>query len=112
MRVVKAFSNVGVDDMLDYVGLERRRSHGWEKLAMFGVGAVAGAGAGLLLAPASGRETRQKLGKTMDDLASKATEALAEAKQHERELLGQVTGHASKGDDNLQHHDAGGNQGR
>jgi YtxH-like protein len=94
-RVVKAVTNLGVDDMLDFVGLERRRGHGWEKLVLFGAGAVAGAGAALLLAPTSGRETREKLGQGMDKLATKATEALAEAKEQAPELLGRIAGESS-----------------
>jgi hypothetical protein len=89
-RVVKAVTHFGVENMLDYVGLERRRSHGWEKLVFFGAGAAAGAGVALLLAPTSGRETREKIGQGMDELATKATEALTEAK--EQEVLGRITG--------------------
>ena len=101
VRVIKTVTNIGPDDILDFVGLERRRNHGWEKLAFFGIGALAGAGAGLLLAPASGRETREKLGEGVDKLATKATEALAEA----REQAPLFPGHRS-----VQHGNAG-NQG-
>ena len=94
-KAVKSFTNIGMDDMLDYVGLERSRSHVWEKMAFFGMGALAGAGAGILLAPASGRETREKLGEGMDKLATKATEALAEVREQAPELLGKVTGHTT-----------------
>lgn len=80
-KIAKAFTNVGIDDVLDYVGLERRRGHGWEKLAMFGAGALAGAGAGILLAPASGRQTRDQIGRGMDRLTTRATEAIADVKQ-------------------------------
>ncbi len=80
-KIVKALTNVGVDDALDFVGLERHRSHAWEKVAMFGAGALVGAGAGLMLAPASGRETRDKIGQGMDKLATKATDAFADIKQ-------------------------------
>lgn len=93
-RTIKQLTNYGVGDMLDLVGLERRRSHGWEKLAFFGMGALAGAGAGILLAPRSGRETREKLGDGMEKLATKATDALAELKEQAPELLSKVTGEA------------------
>lgn len=91
-RTIKQLTNYGVDDVLDMVGLERRRSHAWEKLVFFGVGALAGAGAGILLAPRSGRETREKIGDGMEKLATKATDALAEIKEQAPELLSKVTG--------------------
>jgi hypothetical protein len=91
-KTIKQITNYGVGDMLDLVGLERRRNHGWEKLAFFGMGALAGAGAGILLAPRSGRETREKIGDGMEKLATKATDALAEIKEQAPELLSKVTG--------------------
>ena len=105
-KAVRAVSNFGVDDMLDYVGLERNRSRIWEKLAFFGAGALAGAGAGLLLAPASGRETRAKLSDGMDKLATRATEALNDIKEQVPEAVGRITGHTSTS------HAMPGNQGR
>ena len=105
-KVAKALTNVGVDDVLGYAGLERRRSHVWEKLAYFGAGALAGAGAGLLLAPASGRETRAKIGEGVENLAAKATEALAELKEQGPELIGRVSGESAPVRTNA------GNQGR
>jgi hypothetical protein len=103
VRVIKTVTNLDSDGMLHFVGLERRRSHGWEKLAFFGFGALAGAGAGLLLAPASGRETRAKLGERVDQLATQATEALAEARGEQQ--APRITGQGS-----VQHRNAG-NQG-
>lgn len=91
-RTIKQLTNYGVGDVLDMVGLERRRNRGWEKLAFFGMGALAGAGAGILLAPRSGRETREKIGDGMGKLAEKATDALAEIKEQAPELLAKVTG--------------------
>jgi hypothetical protein len=91
-KTIKQLTNYGVDDVLDLVGLERRRSHGWEKFVFFGVGAIAGVGAGILLAPRSGRETREKLGDGMEKLATKATDALAEIKEQAPDLLSQMTG--------------------
>jgi hypothetical protein len=79
-KSAKVFTNVGLADMLQYVGLERRRSHVWENLAIFGAGALAGAGTALLLAPQSGRQTRKKIGEGVDTLTTKATEAIADAK--------------------------------
>lgn len=43
-------------------------------LAGIGIGALVGAVAGLLLAPKSGQETRDELGKSLNDLTDKVTE--------------------------------------
>jgi gas vesicle protein len=43
-------------------------------LAGIGIGVLVGAVAGLLLAPKSGQETREDLGKSLGDLSDKVTE--------------------------------------
>lgn len=43
-------------------------------LAGIGIGVLVGAVAGLLLAPKSGEETRDNLGKSMNDLSDKVTD--------------------------------------
>ena len=43
-------------------------------LAGIGIGVLVGAVAGLLLAPKSGQETREDLGKSLNDLSDKVTE--------------------------------------
>lgn len=43
-------------------------------LAGIGIGVLVGAVAGLLLAPKSGQETRDELGKSVSDLSDKVTE--------------------------------------
>jgi gas vesicle protein len=43
-------------------------------LAGIGIGVLVGAVAGLLLAPKSGQETRDELGKTMADLSDKLSD--------------------------------------
>lgn len=63
-----------IDDVLDLVGLRRRR-------ALFGIvlpavglvalGAALGACAGLLLAPSSGRRLRQDVGERLDQIRSR-----------------------------------------
>jgi hypothetical protein len=85
-KLAKMFSHVSVDDMLDKVGLERSRSHAWERMALLGAGALAGAGAALLLAPGSGRETRERIGEGLDRLATKASDKLHEMKSAAPEL--------------------------
>lgn len=69
-KIARQLQALDSDDILGTIGLERRRSHVWESVAVFSLGAIAGAGAALLLAPASGRETRAKLGTELDRLAT------------------------------------------
>ncbi len=60
----KKLPDVDRDDLLDFVGLESRRS-GTERLvpalALFGAGVLVGVGLGLMLAPKPGRELRDDL---------------------------------------------------
>ncbi|MGA2139301.1 MAG: YtxH domain-containing protein [Verrucomicrobiia bacterium] len=49
-------------------------------LAAFAIGALVGAGAALLYAPRSGKETRELLAKKGRDLKGKATDAIEDAK--------------------------------
>jgi gas vesicle protein len=59
-------------DALGFVGLERRRSRMWERIALVGAGAAVGAGTALLLAPASGKETRKRIKERAVELAEEA----------------------------------------
>lgn len=86
-KIVKAISDLDTDSVIGRVGLERRRTHAWEHLAFFGLGALAGAGAALLLAPASGRETREKLTGEVDRLTGIANEKIREAKEQAPSLI-------------------------
>ncbi len=74
-QIAKSISNVTADDMLGTVGLARRRSHLLENIGLVALGAAAGAGVALLLAPESGTETRRRIGRKMDELGEKASEA-------------------------------------
>jgi len=60
-----------LDDILDLVGLERRRSVVGIMLPAIGlvaVGAAIGAGIGLMFAPSSGRRLRQEVGDRFDQI--------------------------------------------
>lgn len=75
-----------VDDVLGVVGLERRRGpldRALPMLAFFGAGAAAGAVCALLLAPRSGAETRERLGKGIQS----AKEQFDEGVRHTQERL-------------------------
>ncbi|MEN9577203.1 MAG: YtxH-like protein [Pseudomonadota bacterium] len=90
-RMAKSVSLFGVDDILGAVGLTRRRSHALENLALVALGAGIGAGTALLLAPASGRETRQRIGDASSRLKQEASEAIREHKDEALRALSQVT---------------------
>lgn len=90
-RLARAITNIDADQVLGTVGLERHRSHVWSNLAVFGVGAIAGAGAALLLAPSSGRETRERLSGQIDRLATAANEAVQDVKNEAPALISRMT---------------------
>lgn len=89
-RAVKQVSGIGIEDVLGTMGLARRRSHVLENIGLVAVGAVIGAGAALLFAPSSGRETRQRLGEEASKLGSAATDAIREHKDEAFRTLSQV----------------------
>ncbi len=89
-KVAQAVSGIGFSDVLGTVGLARRRSHALENLGLIAVGALVGAGAALLFAPASGRQTRQRLGQEASRLSSAAADALKEQKDEAFRTLSQV----------------------
>src|SRR3954454_2798427 len=69
-KLAQTISHLEADDVLGLVGLARRRTYLLENIALVGLGALAGAGAQLLFAPAAGTETRERmayeLGKVKD----------------------------------------------
>jgi hypothetical protein len=75
------------DDVLGSVGLAPRRSHFFENVLLVGAGAVLGAGVALLLAPASGPQTRARIGKEFSKLSDAATEAVRETRESARSLV-------------------------
>jgi len=89
-KVAKTVSGIGIEDVLGTMGLARRRSHALENLGLIAVGAIVGAGAALLLAPASGRQTRQRLGQEASKLGHAAADALREQKDEAFRTLSQV----------------------
>ena len=78
-RIARSASSLESDDVLGWLGLMRRRSTFWENVALVGAGVVAGAAGALLLAPRSGRETRKRLGESMNRLGEEAVSKLEEA---------------------------------
>jgi len=89
-KLAQTVSRLEADDVLRVVGLARRRSTLLENIALFGMGALAGAGAALLLAPASGMETRERVALELGRVKDKTVDALRDAKQKAPGMLQHV----------------------
>lgn len=81
-RIARTLQSVEVDSVLGRVGLARNRSHFAENLAYLGAGVLVGAGTALLLAPESGRDTRARLSRKIDELGEKAASAVESVENH------------------------------
>jgi YtxH-like protein len=89
-RLAQSISNLEADDVLRVVGLARRRNYFLENLALVGVGALAGAAVALLLAPASGTETRERMALELGKVKEATVDALRDAKRQAPGLLQQI----------------------
>jgi hypothetical protein len=89
-KVARTVSGIELEDVLGTVGLSRRRSHFLENLGLVLAGAVVGAGAAMLFAPASGEETRRRLGTEAGKLRGAAMDAVREQKDEALRSLSQV----------------------
>jgi hypothetical protein len=86
-RLAHVASGIRFEDVLGTMGLARRRSHVVDNLLFLGAGVAVGAGAALLLAPMSGRETRARIGKEVSRLSEAASDAMRETTESARALL-------------------------
>jgi hypothetical protein len=81
-KLFSALRELGVNDALGWVGLEKRHSP-LRSLGLLGVGMAIGAGVGILFAPKSGKETREAIAaafkKTEKKVEEKADGVAAEA---------------------------------
>jgi len=89
-KIAKTVSNIELNDVLGSVGLARRRNHFLENLGLVVLGAAAGAGAAMLFAPTSGRETRRRLSEGASKLGHAALDAAREQKDEALRSLSQV----------------------
>ena len=89
-RLAQSISALEADDMLRVVGLARRRNHFLENVALVGAGALAGAAVALLLAPASGAETRERMALELGKAKDATVDALRDAKRQAPGLLQQL----------------------
>jgi hypothetical protein len=90
-RLAQSLSHLEANDVLRVVGLARRRSYFIENLALVGLGALAGAGAALLLfAPASGTETRERVASELGRVKEATVDALRDVKRQAPAMLQQI----------------------
>ncbi len=89
-RVAKTVTGIEFEDVLGTMGLSRRRSYFLENLGLVAAGAVIGAGAAILFAPESGRETRRRLGTEASKLGSAAMDAVRDQKDEALRSLSNV----------------------
>lgn len=89
-RLAQSISHLEADDVLRVVGLARRRNYFLENLALVGVGALAGAAVALLMAPASGTETRERMALELSKAKDATMDALRDAKRQAPGLLQQL----------------------
>jgi hypothetical protein len=89
-RLAQSISSLGADDVLRVVGLARRRNYFLENVALVGAGALAGAAVALLLAPASGTETRERMALELGKMKDATVDALRDAKRQAPGLLQQL----------------------
>ncbi|WP_437730349.1 YtxH domain-containing protein [Sorangium sp. So ce1335] len=78
---------LGVDDVLGWVGLARKRSP-LTTLALFGAGIAVGAGVAVLLSPTSGQALRRDIVNRLDGLKSKATHKVEQAERQVQSKVG------------------------
>ena len=87
-KIIRAVSDIGMDDLLAPMGLTRRRTHVGSDLALLAAGALVGGAVALIFAPASGRETRQRIARKYEELNDAASEKLREIRDDMRPRLG------------------------
>lgn len=89
-KIARSVSGIELEDVLGTVGLSRRRSHFLENLGLVAAGAIVGAGAAILFAPSSGRETRRMISDEASRLGHAAMDAVKEQKEEALKSLSQV----------------------
>jgi hypothetical protein len=87
-KIVRAVSDLEVDDVLAPIGLSRRRSHAATDIALLGAGMVIGGAVALIFAPMSGRETRQRIANKADELGDAAQQKLRDIRDEVRPRFG------------------------
>jgi hypothetical protein len=91
-KLARTLSGLEFDDVLRPLGLSRRHSHWPENLAFLGVGVIVGGITGLMLAPSSGRVTRERFAKKADELSDVAIRRFQESTAEIRDDADAVAG--------------------
>ena len=78
---------LGVDDVLGWIGLTRKRSP-LTTLGFFGAGVAVGAGVALLLSPTSGEALRREILNRLDGLKRQATRGVEQAERKVQDKVG------------------------
>lgn len=100
--IVTTIKSLGVDDVLGWVGLSRKRSP-LTTIAVFGAGVALGAGMAVLLSPTSGEALRRDLLNRLDGLKQKAEDLLRQTglgvkqAEHTAQETGNETAESIKG---------------
>jgi hypothetical protein len=87
-KIIRSVSDLEMDDVLAPLGLTRRRPHVAQSLTLLGVGALVGGAVALLLAPSSGRETRDRIAKKANELGDAAADKMREFRDEMGPRLG------------------------
>jgi len=93
MAVMRGFQ---AEDALGWVGLTRRRSP-FATIALFGAGALVGAGVAMLFAPVSGADTRRRIMKGLEGLKGEAQSTIDRAETEVKavgEKVEEIASHA------------------
>ena len=97
-QAAKAVRSVELNDLLGYIGLERRPS-AWARtlpaLGLVAVSAAIGAGAALLLAPSSGEQLRARLSDGLDDMKTRLDDVKGRVNEKITDKLSSFEQHAS-----------------
>ena len=93
-KIIRGISDLEMDDVLAPLGLTRRRPHVAESLTLLGVGALLGGAVALLLAPSSGRETRDRIAKKANELSDAAADKMREFRDEVGPRLGNAHPHS------------------
>ena len=97
-QAAKAVRSVELNDLLGYIGLERRPSalaRALPALGLVAVSAAIGAGAALLLAPSSGEQLRARLSDGLDDVKTRLDDVKGRVNEKLTDKLSTFEQHAS-----------------
>lgn len=97
-KLAHLLSSLELDEVLRPMGLSRRQRHWPGKLACLAAGVLVGAAGALLLAPATGKETRARVAKKAGELGQSALEKAREVGEEWREELLATSAAGSNGD--------------